>query len=310
MFWLSLAFLVGQAVLVVLWVDVPNLHEAGSRGGPTAGHVSAADQPEGRTLGPLVLRFLLLIWPVFLIESAFHWLTRPWNRRTRSDHLFSLLFCLCPSLRMCARSPEMDHRLWLPGLGWRKADRRLRRHLERRFSVPMILIALLIMPVLIVEFFLKQQVAENAWLRAALHISTGVIWFAFAAEFILMVSAAEKKLIYVKNHWVDLAIILLPLLSFLRSLQVLRASRAFKIARLPQLGRLVRVYRLRGTALKAFRALLVLDVLHRLITPDPEKRIARLRRQVKELERESRLLRQKIARLREEKDVADDPEQA
>ena len=105
----------------------------------------------------------------------------------------------------------MRQRLWLPGLGWRQANKRLRERLERKFGIPMILIALMIMPVLIVEFFMKSQVAQYGWLRMLLHVSTGVIWFAFAGEFILMVSVAEKKVAYCKKHWIDLAIILLPL---------------------------------------------------------------------------------------------------
>ena len=60
---------------------------------------------------------------------------------------------------------------------------------------------------------LVSQVSEYIWLRLLLHLSTGVIWFAFAAEFILMVSVAERKIAYCLAHWIDLAIIVLPLLS-------------------------------------------------------------------------------------------------
>jgi hypothetical protein len=41
-----------------------------------------------------------------------------------------------------------------------------------------------------------------------------------------MISVAPRRLEYCKKHWLDLAIILLPLISFLRSLRcfVLRGS--------------------------------------------------------------------------------------
>lgn len=311
LFILAFLFLIGQAVLVVLWVDVPNLREtttAGIRGlardTPMA-EVAAATSVSDDRLDRVAIGLLLVLWPLFIVESIYHWVTRPWNRTTAWFHFYGLLFCLCPSLRMCARSPEMDERLWLPTLGWRKPDRRLRRHLERLFSVPMILIALLILPVLIVEFFLSQQVSRYGWLRLFVHVGTGVIWFAFAAEFILMVSVAERKLVYIKEHWLDLAIILLPLLSFLRSLQVARASRLFRIGRIPQVTKVARVYRLRGTALRAFRALIVLEVIQRLMVRNPTKMIERMEKRQKELEREARLLRRKILQLKREQN--DDP---
>lgn len=299
MFSLAVAFLVGQAVLVVLWVDVPNLQEAAARRLEVAPAAPTA-VPTAATVERAVVRVLLVLWPLFWIEAAGHWLTRPWNRSTRRFHFASLLFCFCPSLRLCPRNWEMGGRVWLPRFGWCRPDRRLRRHLERHFSLPMILIALLILPVLVVEFFLKNQVAEYGWLRQLLHLGTGLIWFAFAAEFILMISVAERKLVYVKEHWVDLAIILLPLLSFLRSLQVMRASRLMRIGKLPQVTKLVRVYRLRGTAVRAFRALVFLDILDRLFQRDRAARVAHLKRQVWDLERESRRLRWQIRRLERE----------
>ena len=66
---------------------------------------------------------------------------------------------------------------------------------------------MMILPILVIEYVFTAQVAQYAWLRLLLHVGTGVIWFAFAVEFILMVSVAEKKLAYCKKHWVDLAII-------------------------------------------------------------------------------------------------------
>ena len=54
----------------------------------------------------------------------------------------------------------MDGRIWLPGLRWRKANSSLRGRLERLFSVPMIFIALAILPVLLIEFGMRQQVLD------------------------------------------------------------------------------------------------------------------------------------------------------
>ncbi|MEM8670998.1 MAG: potassium channel protein [Planctomycetota bacterium] len=296
MFGLSMAFLVCQAVYVVTWFDVPNFSEnarlALRPDSPEAEAIRAAaiaDTESGLWIQSFAFYLLFMIYVITITESAFHFVTRPWSAGYRKYHLFSVLFCIMPSLRMCARSPEMHDRLWLPKLGWRIPNKRLRRRLEKNFSMPMILIALLILPVFIVEFFLKTQVAQYVWLRMALHISTGVIWFAFAAEFILMVAVADKKIGYCKKHWVDLAIISLPLISFLRFLQVMRVQQIIKLGR---------VYRLRGTSVKALRALLLLDSVERLLTRNPERVIDRLQIKLDDVEAEAKELRRRITKLR------------
>jgi len=321
MFMLSLGYLVCLAVLVVLWVDVPNLSSREPRqisvdNNPAPASESMVVSAEAvlvdefllsthHRLAAWVLPVMFFIWPIVMLESAFHWVTRPWNRELSRYHWFGLLFCLCPALRLCARSPEMHFRLWLPGLGWRRADRRLRRRLERQFSLPMIMIALLILPVLIIEFFMKSHVAENLWLRVLLHFGTGVIWFAFAAEFILMVSVAEKKLEYCKKHWVDLAIILLPVVSFLRSLRIFRSTRLVKLMRIQRLSQIARVYRLRGTTVKMLRALIVLGIFHRVFRTSPERSINKLKWQLQEVEAQAKYLRRRIARLERQKAAQD-----
>lgn len=299
MFYMALVYLACLAVLVVIWIDVPGLQERAERV-VAPEKLAAAETLSGESYGlpNIVLVTMFIIWCIVLGETVVHWLARPWNRETRRHHAHGLLFVICPALRMCARSPEMNERIWLPGLGWRRGGRRLQRQLERHFSVPMMVMALLIMPILITEFFLKDQVAAYSWLRMLMHVGTGVIWFGFAAEFILMVSIAEKKLEYCKQHWIDLAIILLPLVSFLRSLQLARASRLAKLMRIQQLTNLVRAYRLRGTAIKAFRVLVLFDLTHRILRVSEQRRIEKLEIELSEMEKQSRLLRQKIAKLK------------
>lgn len=299
MFTLALLYLICMAVLVVIWVDVPWLQER-AEGVIDPESLEAADFTADSRYGleRVVVSMMAMIWLAILCEACVHWITRPWTREMRRHHLYSFLFCICPALRMCARSPEMHGRIWLPGLGWRRSGSRLQRQLERHFSVPMMVIALLIMPILIVEFFLKDQVAAYGWLRMLLHVGTGVIWFAFAAEFILMVSIAEKKLEYCKEHWIDLAIILLPLVSFLRSLSVARTMKLTNLMRVQQLSNLARAYRLRGTAIKALRVLILFDLTERILRISDERRIEKMEQELADMEKHSRLLRQRIAKLK------------
>ncbi|MHB0959378.1 MAG: potassium channel protein [Pirellulaceae bacterium] len=308
MFGLSVAFLAVLSAIVVLWVDVPMMYEplpeqAALAPGHAPSHPPAqAAEALLRTeralaAGHTCVLILGLLWIVFLVEFVFQYIVRDRERPFWRTHLSGLICCCCPPLRLCARNADMDGKIWLPGLRWRKVNASLRARLERILSVPMILIALTILPVLLIEFGMRNQVAENRWLQIALHVSLGVIWFAFAAEFIVMVSVADKKLQYCKGHWIDIAIILLPFVSFLRSLRIVRATRVARLARVEQLVRMSRLYRLRGLAMRALRAMLLLQLINRLLPADPEKQLKRLRTQLREKEADIRFLRRQIADL-------------
>ena len=260
MFGLSVAFLAVLSAIVVLWVDVPMMYEplpeeAAEKTAQASGNFQPSPSLSLRAVvrteqaleaGSTCVKILGGLWLVFVIEFVFQYLVRDRDQPFWRTHVSGLLICFCPPLRLCARNQEMNGKIWLPGLRWRKVNASLRARLERMLSVPMILIALAILPVLLIEFGMRHQVAAHRWLQITLHVSLGVIWFAFAAEFIVMLSVADKKLRYCKGHWIDIAIILLPFVSFLRSLRIVRATRVARLARVEQLVRMSRLYRLRG----------------------------------------------------------------
>lgn len=288
MFALSLLFLAIVATLIVLWVDVPRIEQS-------AGGAVHSDDSLVSVCGYVLAATCCLLWPVFWIDFVVTRLAcAPEHRRWRDG----MVACLLPPLRLGVRNPEMDSRIWLPVWGWCEVDDALRKRLRKAFAAPMIVIALMILPVLLVEFTMQRRIHENPWLQGALHIGTGLIWFAFAFEFIVMYSVAEKKLRYCKQHWVDLIIIALPLVSFLRTFRVIRAMRLAKLARAQQLTRMGRIYRLRGLAVKAFRAILLFEVVNRITGVTPEKRLELLETQLEEREREVEELKEEIAALK------------
>lgn len=305
MFALSMVFLALLSAIVVLWVDVPMLYEPL----PEEAAVTAAEMHSARAMQALVrteealqagiecVKILGCLWLVFCAEFLVQFLVRDRQQPFWRTHLSGLSGCLCPPLRLCSRHPDMDGRIWLPGFGWRRANKALRVRLERILSVPMILIAMAILPVLLVEFGMRHQVAQHRWLQHTLHVSLGVIWFAFAAEFIVMLSVADKKWRYCKEHWIDIAIILLPFVSFLRSLRIIRATRVAQLARMEQLVKMSRLYRLRGLAMRALRAMLLLKLLNRLLPSDPQKQLKRMQEQLRDKEADVRMMKRQIADL-------------
>jgi len=312
MFCASIAFLTLLAALIVLWVDLARVgqdaeSELGS--GAPAEQVDAASEeaaanmplelPAALFLGRHCLRALLALWSVFLLEFVVQLLVRDPKRPFWRTRYVGLIVCACPPLRLCARNHDMGGMIWLPWLGWQHMNDALRERLERYFSIPMILFALTILPVLLIEFGMKHLVAAHPWLRILLHISTAAIWFAFAVEFIVMVSVAEKKLRYCKQHWIDIAIIILPLISFLRSLRIMRAVRLARLAKAQQLTKMSRLYRLRGLVARAVRALLLLQLINRILRIPPEKQLRKLREKLRDKEAEMASLRRVIASLEE-----------
>jgi voltage-gated potassium channel len=228
---------------------------------------------------------LAAVYALFGAEFLLHLACRDqhWRRR--------LLCCLLPPLRMCGRDYNSPPRVWVPFRGWVTPSARLAIELERSFSLPMIVVALMILPLLAIEHFWTQALAGSAPLRAAVSLATCLIWLAFAVEFFVMVSVVEKKLDYCKRHWLDIVIICLPFVAFLRFLRLGQALR------LQQISRLGRVYRLRGVTMRTWRSVLLLDLIARVIRISPEKQLEKLRTTLEEKEAELELLRERIKEL-------------
>ena len=173
-------------------------------------------------------------------------------------------------------------------MGWQVADQTCFERLDRAFSVPMLFMAMMILPILAIEFFWSKYVILYPGLALALDLGTALIWLAFALEFIVMSAVAQKKLVYIARHWINLAIILLPFLAFLRSLQFVR------LLRLGKLGKALKVYRLRGLGLRAWQGVVTLELVERVVHRSPEARLRHLRALLGEKEREVRRLRRRI----------------
>lgn len=249
---------------------------------------------------------LAALWPLFALEAIYGVLRRDRTKPRRPVLLRALLVVLLPPFRM--GSPDTRTGLiWLPRLGWRPPGKELYKRLDVIFSGPMILFALLILPILALEYFRAAQVKSTPELALALHVAVALIWVAFATEFILDSAAAPEPLTHVKERWLDLAIVVLPMLDFILTKWVDAAP----LARLLRLGRalapeqirgLQQAYRLRGVVTKAWTAFLVLGGMNRLLGNADAKRLravetemATLEERLAELRAEAEELRAKVA---------------
>lgn len=250
-----------------------------------------------------VLELLAICWGLFATwvligaEQVFRLVLGGRDGRQPGAMASALVVLLIPPLRMGQPGQFRPGRqIWLPWLGWQAIDKDLRRRLERYFSVPMIVIALHTLPFLAIEYGWAAQVQENPWLALVLHIGISIIWLAFAVEFIVMVSIAESKWRYCLLNWVSLAIVLLPLIEVLPVMRVLRLGR---VLRIDYIARMSRLYRLQGLAMRAWRALLVLEIVQLVIGSSVERRLKQLEQLLAAKEEEVANLRKEIAELRE-----------
>ena len=305
MFTVSLSILVTLAALVVVWVEIPR-YSFVSQGFETENaQVIAHAQvliDEASNLGNYLILAAwalgsLIVCEVLILHFIQLRQIKPAN--PLMWRLSAIAQILCPPLRLVAPSLEMDGKVWLPAFGWQRPGRKLFKRLQNRFSRPMLFFALLILPILLIEFGLRSFVEQNEWLRLTLHVCTGVIWCAFAIEFIVLLNVSDRKFEFVKKHWIDLAIILLPIVMFLRSLRALQVLRFSKIAKLQQLTNLSRVYRVRGVAMKALRALMMLEVFGRLIPIPLQKKLDRLEREMQHKKEELEELQLEIKKVKD-----------
>jgi hypothetical protein len=245
--------------------------------------------PQQLERGRVLVWAFALVWMPILLEALLGYWRKGDFSWPASGRL--LLIWLLPPYRLALSTHPGDDCVWLPVLGWQRIDTGLCERLERAFSLPMLFIALLILPILAVEMFWAEQVHAFPELGLALDLGVALIWLAFTVEFILMSTLADKKLGYLLRHWINLAIILLPFLAFLRGYQVVR------LLRLGKLSRALKVYRLRGLGMRAWQGLITLELVERVWLRDPHKRLAHYRARLAEQERELARIRRRIEQL-------------
>lgn len=229
--------------------------------------------PESNAFVPI----MATLWIPFVLEALIGLLVgKAHPGRFRRFLLVSLL----PPFRLGYSTFHDGGLIWLPGIGWVRKNEALRHWIERKASTPMLAIALLILPLLGVEFLLKDEVAAYPWLGYGLEFGAGFIWLAFAFEFTLMLSITGEKMAYCRQHWINILIILLPLLAFLRNIQAIRALRAARSANL------LRVYRVRGVLMRLRHALVALSAVERLLYRNPERLEKKLLQERSQLQHE------------------------
>ena len=129
-------------------------------------------------------------------------------------------------------------------------ERELR--VQRAFQVPMLIAALLVIPVLVIE----ESGADERWTAVA-DVLNWVIWGAFAVEAAVMLAIVRQRWRWIRRHPLEIAIVILTPPFLPASFQALRLFRLFRLLPLLRLGRVARhLFSVEGVTWAALLAVL------------------------------------------------------
>ncbi|MEJ7732276.1 MAG: hypothetical protein WKG00_24100 [Polyangiaceae bacterium] len=126
----------------------------------------------------------------------------------------------------------------VPLYGTVRADDAVRRRVDRWFQWPMTVLSLIFLALIGVEWL----GADDGTLARVVDVGFAIIWTAFVTELLVKLAIADSRWQYLKKNWLDLVIVVVPLL------------RPLRVA--SSVAKMTRVVRLRGAAVKTGRAVL------------------------------------------------------
>ena len=104
---------------------------------------------------------------------------------------------------------------WLNSLGRTARDDRRRGVWERRSEPLLLVLAVAMIPLLVGPLLFDVSEAEERWM----FVGDMVIWAVFAIDYAVRLWLAEQRLSFVRSHWIEALIVVIP---FLRPLRLLR----------------------------------------------------------------------------------------
>jgi voltage-gated potassium channel len=107
--------------------------------------------------------------------------------------------------------------------------------IERRFEIPVLIAALLVIPVIVIE----QSDLSDLWKLLAT-VLNWLIWLVFLAELVTLLAVAPNRWAWLRRHPLELAIVVLTPPFLPTSLQAARVFRLFRVLRLFRLMKIVR----------------------------------------------------------------------
>lgn len=114
-------------------------------------------------------------------------------------------------------------------------NEQLLKKVDRYTEVPMLVLVLVMIITLVVPMVVTVPDATHAFLE----LVDWIIWSLFALELLVKTYLSQNKLRYLKSHWVDVLVVVLPLLRVFRIFRVARLARGARIFRALRFARVL-----------------------------------------------------------------------
>jgi len=248
-----------------------------------------------------MLMVLLGLWAIFAVERLIYLALCP--NKTWKSFVAALFIVLFPPLHLAARRCHSVQYIWYFS-HWELVREALFEKIERQFLFWIVIILLIMSPFWIVELFFSYYLKEYILLQHVINIGNAIVWAVFVSEIIIEISITKKWQQYLIQHWVELLIILLPMLAFARFLRMAHLGSLSKLSFIQRMivsytakwQKLLNIYRTRSTLNRLIRIFILVDVIRRWQQKrNPQQYLRRLQEQLNDKQQEIDDIKKKIA---------------
>ncbi len=240
------------------------------------------------------------LWFIFAIERFLYLSLCP-NKTWRS-FVAAFFIILFPPLHLAARRCHTKQYIWY-FTHWELVREELFEKIDRQFLFWIVIILVIMTPFWLLELFFSIKLEQYILLQHVMNIGNAIVWAVFVAEFIIEISITRKWHQYLIKHWIELLIILLPMLAFARFLRLTQFGFLSKFGFIQKMivtytvkwQKLLNMYRARSTLNRLIRIAILIDVLRRWQQRrNPKKYLQHLQEQLAQKQRELAEIEHKI----------------
>jgi hypothetical protein len=243
-----------------------------------------------------LISILLILWPFFFLDRILYLIFC--NKRTWKSYVGLFLITLLPPLHLAARRCDDQTYIWWD-FNWQLVTPSLYEHIEKRFLYPILIFSLFMIPIWIIEIFLPQSsLTMHLLLYHLINMGNALIWGLFTTEFIIMFFITKDRNDYLIRHWLELFIIVLPMLALARFVLIYKylfITKSTFVLWFVKIQNMLNIYRTRSVLNRIIRILILVDIVKRFYQrKNPEKYLTILRNKLADKEEEIIELKKQI----------------
>lgn len=247
-----------------------------------------------------MLNILFVLWAAFALERIIYLSLCP-NKTWRS-FVGAFFIVLFPPLHLAARRCHTSEYIWY-FTHWELVREELFEKIDRQFLFWILVVLIIMTPFWLLDFIFTNKLKDYILLQHMMNLGNAVVWAVFVAEFIIEISITKKWQQYLIKHWIELLIILLPMLAFVRFLRFAHLGSLSQFGFVQKMiisytvkwQKLLNIYRARSTLNRLIRIVILIEAIQRWQqSRNPVKYLQKLQEQLQEKQQELDNIKRKI----------------